>query len=64
MAIKQLKDKKILDMNGFILHLEIFDNEIRIRDDYLNRMRISKKSPKSIVLNLDSISDDILYLLE
>ena len=50
--IKQLKDKKILDMNGFLLHLEIYDNEIRIKDDYLNSMRITKKSPKSIVLNL------------
>ena len=52
MDIKQLKDKKILDMNGFLLHLEIYDDEIRIKDDYLNSMSITKKSLQSIVLNL------------
>jgi hypothetical protein len=52
MAIKQLKDEKILDMNGFLLYLEIYDNEIRIKDDYLNSMKITKKSVKSIVLEL------------
>ncbi len=52
MAIKQLKDEKILDMNGFLLYLEIYDNEIRIKDDYLNSMKITKKSAKSIVLEL------------
>ena len=55
MAIKQPIDKKILDMNGFPLYLEIYDNEIRIKDDYLNKMRITKKSPQSIVLVLKGI---------
>jgi len=53
MAIKHLKDKKILDMNGFLLHLEIYDNEIIIKDEYLNSMRITKKNLQSIVLVLN-----------
>jgi hypothetical protein len=52
MVKKQPIDKKILDMNGFPLYLEIYDNEIRIKDDYLNSMRVTKKSLQSIVLNL------------
>ena len=53
MTKKQPLDKKILNMNGFSLYLEIFDNEIRIKDDYLNSMKITKKSLKSIVLILN-----------
>lgn len=52
MVKKQPIDKKILDMNGFSLYLEIYDDEIRIKDDFLNKMRITKKSQKSIVLDL------------
>jgi hypothetical protein len=46
------KDKKILDMNSFPLHLEIYESEIIIKDENLNKMRITKRSEKSIVLNL------------
>ena len=53
MAKKQPKEKKILDINGFLLHLDIYDNEIRIKDEYLNNMRISKKNLQSIVLVLN-----------
>jgi len=52
MVKKQPISRKILDMNGFPLYLEIYDNEIRIKDDNLNSMRITKKSPQSIVLIL------------
>jgi hypothetical protein len=52
MSKKKPKDKKILDMNGFLLYLEIYDNEIRIKDEYRNSMRITKKSLQSIVLVL------------
>jgi hypothetical protein len=52
MVLKKPIDKKILDMNGFLLYLEIYDNEIRIKDDYLNSMKITKKSERSIVLVL------------
>ena len=52
MAKNKPKDKKILDMNGFPLHLEIYDSSIVIRDEYGNSMRITKKSPQSIVLVL------------
>jgi len=52
MSKKRLKDKKILDMNGFPLHLEIYDSEIIVKDDHLNVMRITKRNKNSIVLNL------------
>ena len=55
MAKKQLINKKILDMNGFLLYLEIYDNEVRIKDEYGNSMRITKKSSQSIVLVLNGI---------
>jgi hypothetical protein len=52
MSKEALIEKKTLHMNGFSLHLEIYDNEIRIKDDYENSMKITKRSRKSIVLNL------------
>ena len=52
MAIKQLKDKKILDMNGFLLYLEIYDSRIVIKDEFGNSMNITKKSRLSILLDL------------
>ena len=51
MPIKHLKDKKILDINGFLIHLEIYDSCIVIKDQLGNSMKITKKSPQSIVLN-------------
>jgi len=55
MVNKQPLDKKILDMNGFPLHLEIYDSRIVIKDEHGNSMRIEKKSPQSIVLVLKGI---------
>jgi len=52
MLKKRPKDKKIFEINGFPIHLEISDSEIIINDEYGNSMRITKKSQLSIVLNL------------
>ena len=55
MTKKQPLDKKILNMNGFPLYLEIYDSRIVIKDEHGNSMRITKKSPQSIVLVLKGI---------
>ena len=48
-------DKKTLEINGFPIHLELYDSEIIIKDENGNNMRISKKKRQSIVLNLNGI---------
>ena len=55
MSEERLKDKKILEINGFPMYLEIYDSEIIIKDEESNSMRITKKSQQSIVLNLSGI---------
>ena len=55
MVKKGSKDKKILEINGFPLHLEISDMEIVIEDENNNSVRVTKKSRQSIVLNLSGI---------
>ena len=55
MSKERLKDKKTLEINGFPMHLEIYDSEIIVKDENNNNMRITKKSRQSIVLNLNGI---------
>ena len=52
MPNKEPKDKKTLDMNGFPIHLEIYDSKIIVKDENLNSVIITKKDNNSIVLNL------------
>ena len=52
MLKKEPKENKTIDMNGFPLHLEIYDSEIIIKDKYCNSILISKSDKNSIVLNL------------
>ena len=55
MSEKRLKEKKIIEVNGYPMHLEIYDSEIIIKDENDNSMRITKKNQQSIVLNLNGI---------
>jgi hypothetical protein len=49
---KILKDVKIWKMNDFSIHIELYDSEIIIKDENENVLRISKKEPLSIILDL------------
>jgi hypothetical protein len=55
MPKKRWKDKRILEVNGFPIHLELSDSEIIINDENNNNIRISKKIQQSIILNLEGI---------
>ena len=55
MPKERLKDKKILEINGFPIHLEIYDSVIIIKDQKGNSMRITKKRRQSIVLDLNGL---------
>jgi hypothetical protein len=46
------KNKQILKVNKYPIHLENNDSLILIKDNYGNSMRISKNENQSIVLNL------------
>ena len=55
MTSKRPKDKKIWTVNGFPIHLELYDSEIIVKDENDNIMRITKQGPQSIVLNVNGI---------
>ena len=55
MPSKIPKDKKIWEINGFPIHLELYDSEIIVKDENGNSMRISKKNQLSIILNVNGI---------
>ena len=55
MSSKILKDAKIWDVNGFPIHVEIYDSELIVKDEDGNIMRISKKNRLSIILKVNGI---------
>jgi len=52
---KRPKDKKIWEINGFPIHLELYDSEIIVKDENDNIMRITKEGQQSIGLGLNGI---------
>lgn len=52
MASKSPRDVKIWEINSFPIHLELYDSEIIIKDEYGNRMNISKQNQISLILDL------------
>lgn len=52
MQSKSLKDSKVWDVDGFTLHLEFYKSKIIIKDEEGNILKISKKEPLSMILNL------------
>ena len=55
MPRKRPKDKKTWTVNGFPIHLELYDSEIIVKDENDNIMRITKDGQQSIVLKLNGI---------
>jgi len=53
MSSKIFKDEKIWMINNFPIHVELYDSEIIVKDENGNSMRISKKDPLSVILNLN-----------
>jgi len=53
MSSKILKDVKIWKINDFEIHIERYDSELIIKDEYGNIMKISKKDPLFILLDLE-----------
>ena len=49
---KILKDEKIWRVNGFPIHIKLYDSEIIITDEDGNKLKITKTNPMSIILNL------------
>ena len=49
----KLKDKTTIKINGFPITIEQYDSMIIIKDDYENRMKITKDDQISILLNLE-----------
>ena len=52
MTSKILKDEKIWRVNGFPIHIKLYDSEIIITDEDGNKLKITKTHPLSIILNL------------
>ncbi len=52
MTSKTLLDVKTWEINGYLIHLEHYDSEIIVKDENGNRIKISKKEPLSIILDL------------
>ena len=52
MPSKIIKDVKIWTINDFPIHVEYNDSEIIIRDENGNKIKISKKEPLKIILDL------------
>ena len=48
----KLKDKTTIKINGFPIYIEHYDSMMIIKDDYENRMKITKDNQISILLNL------------
>ena len=55
MADKLPIDVKILEINGFPIHVEQYDSSIIVKDENGNSMEISKMKDQSIVLSLYGI---------
>ena len=55
MPNKKPIDMKIWEINGFPIHLELYDSEIIVKDENGNSMKISKKNQLSIILNVNGI---------
>ena len=51
----KLKDKTTIKINGFPIYIEHFDSMMIIKDDYENRMEITKDNQISMSLNLKGI---------
>ena len=51
MTHKKLRDAKIWEINGFKIHIELYDSMIVIKDERGNIMSISKKNQLSLILN-------------
>jgi len=51
--MSKLKDKKTVKINGFSIHIEYNDSMIIIKDDYGNKMKITKKDQIFLLLNLE-----------
>jgi len=49
---KILKDVKIWKISDYPIHIEYYDSELIIKDENGNVMRISKKEPLSMIINL------------
>ena len=52
MTSKILKDVKIWKISDYPIHIEYYDSELIIKDENGNVMRISKKEPLSMIINL------------
>jgi len=48
----ELKDKTTIKINGFPIYIEHYDSMMIIKDDYENRMKITKENQISISLHL------------
>jgi len=53
MPSKIFKEVKIWKVNGYSIHVELYDSELIVKDENGNRMMITKKEPLSIFLNLE-----------
>ena len=53
MSKKKPIDTKILEINGFLIHLELYNSEIIVKDENGNSMKITKNNNLSIILNLN-----------
>jgi hypothetical protein len=53
MSSKTLRDNKTWKVNGFKIQIELYDSELIIKDKYGNSMKISKKDPLFVLLNLE-----------
>ena len=51
----KLKDKTTIKINGFPIYIEHYDSVMIIKDEYENRMKITKDNQISISLNLKGI---------
>ena len=53
MSSKMLINSKIWKVNGYKIHIERYDSELIIKDENGNSLKISKKDPLSILLDLN-----------
>ena len=53
MSSKIRRDVKIWKINDFQIQIERYDSELIIKDKYGNILKISKKDPLFVLLNLE-----------
>jgi len=53
MTSKLSKDVRRWKINNFLIHLELYDSEIIIKDECGNSMNISKQNRGSLILDLN-----------